>query len=84
MKIVVTMTLELPVEVPDDFQVNGWLNGDSLCLNSLLPPNEYHQCICDLARTRSWRLPRVEDEELFDDNPFWESGECKPKEGVDC
>lgn len=89
MKIVVELTLELPVDIPDKivydpkFSTTAWLHGDS-CLNSLLPPNEYFQCICHLVTSRTYRLSRVEDRPLFDENQLWESGACKPKEGIDC
>lgn len=86
-KIVVTMTLELPVEVPEYFDVDNWIDGIAstpACKEGILPPNEYHQCICSLIKDISWRLPKVEDEPLFDENQLWESGDCKPKEGIDC
>ena len=89
MKIIVELMLELPVDIPDEivcdpeFDVDEWLKGDS-CLSGLLPPNEYFECICPLVTERTYRLPRVEDRPLFDENQLWESGECKPKEGIDC
>lgn len=86
MKIVVKMTIELPVEVPDnDTDLDFWLNESSLCLNSLLPPNEYHQCLCPLViEPVSWRMAKVEDGWHFEGNQLWQSSEAKPKEGVDC
>lgn len=84
MKIVVMIELEVPVEVPDsDFDIEAWLHGEALCLSSLLPPNEYFRCVCNLRSALSWRLPTVEDEYLFDGNQEWAGGP-KPKEGVDC
>lgn len=74
MKVVVTMTLEIPLETDED-DLDHKLRMEKLegCIERYLKLHDIH--LCAYIHNVSWRMPHVEDGWMWDDDmPLTEPG----------